>query len=227
MKKIAQIDAQKIENEITHFEHEVDFEIAPVIAQKSSYTDHVRLLFSWNLMFWLGFLTFVFFQYFPDKVDDILNFLNLQLTVTAFIFAVLMVAVIFVIYYVCQFDFIQRLYISKDQMRKQVQEKAKMIFFEKRLNELKSKNAILIYISVLERRIVILPDPRIDLKNLPELTQKSLEILQKHFKQSEYELGLITVIQMLKNELKVHYPRSKNTENATNEYSNKLIWWND
>ncbi len=213
---IYKINQQVIEKEVASFESEIDFELVPVLAKQSSYTEHVFyllffaliILFSATLELALNYLMF------DSWYDRTFYFIGAALL--SFILSLILV----------RFDSVKRIFISNSEKSRQVLQKAKMIFFLKRLHELKSQHALLIYISVLEKKIVILPDPRIKLINTSDLSNRCLQILQKAFQRSEYEQGLVDVIRYLKTELKTVFP-VKSAETDQNEYSNKLIWWQD
>ena len=108
--------------------------------------------------------------------------------------------------------------------REQVHEKAERIFFNMHLNELKTQNALLLYISVMERQIVLLPDPRLKFRKMPEINQQLLKILQKAFKGGDYEAGILLALGHLKESLGADFPKHDKSENIV---PNKLIWWND
>lgn len=208
---IKDINTDKISKAIDDFEREVDFEFIPVITPKSSYVEHISWVISLFLL--LAFITFIDF-FFQDSYAS----KNPYYLVAPFLAVGLGILL-------DKLDFVDRFFISKAERNRQVYEKAERLFFRKKLHESKSQNAILLLISVMERRIVIFPDPRHSLENLKELNEKVLSILKKSFRQNEYEQGLLTAIEYLKSELiKKHKKTSQNTEN---QFSNKLIWWND
>ncbi len=208
---IKNINTDKISKAIDDFEREVDFEFIPVVTPKSSYVEHISWVIS--LFILLAFITFIDF-FFQDSYAS----------KTPYYIAAPFLAVGLGIL-LDKLDFVDRFFISKAERNRQVHEKAERLFFRKKLHESKSQNAILLLISVMERRIVIFPDPRHKLENLKELNEKVLSILKKSFRQNEYEQGLLTAIEYLKSELiKKHKKTSQNTEN---QFSNKLIWWND
>jgi len=208
---IKDINTDKISKAIDDFERDVDFEFIPVITPKSSYVEHISWVIS--LLVLLTFVTFIdlFFQgSYASKTPY-------------FIVAPFLAVALGVL--LDKLDFVDRFFISKSERNRQVFEKAERLFFRKKLHESKSQNAILLLISVMERRIVIFPDPRHSLENLQALNEKVLSILKKSFRQNEYEQGLLAAIEYLKSELiKKH---KKTSQNSENQFSNKLIWWND
>lgn len=206
-------NSDKLEKEIEHFESEVDFEFIPVIAQRSIYTGHV-----------FGFLILALLLL-SEVTVDVLSITMFQdswanQSLYSFILKVLCFPVA---YLLSKINWVNRILVSKKSIRRQVNEKAKLVFFLKRLHEVKSQNALLVFVSILEKRIVILPDPRNNLTSIDQLTDEALKILQKNFKQDDFEKGLIEVVHHMKSQLKTQSPRLRPLEN---EFSNKLIWWN-
>lgn len=211
MRSIYKIDEKKIEAAISDFESEVNCELIPVITTRSSYVEHIGWIISLVLL--VGFVFSIDLVFYNSWAN--LYWLYLASPFVAIIFGFLL----------DKSDWIDRWFISKHEQKRQTYEKAQRIFFLKRLNEIKSHNAIMIFISVLERRIVLLPDPRLELKNVQEIQNKMLETLKYEFKKSHYEEGFLKAIQLLKAELSQHLP--KNKQNNVNEVPNKLIWWDE
>ena len=210
---IKNINEKNIADAIADFESSVDFEFVPVIAEKSSYVEHIQWIISLILLLlFIGFIDSIFYDSWGNK-----NYYYLAAPIIAIILGTLL----------DKSDIVDRFFISKPERKRQVQEKAQRIFFLQKLNEVKSNNSLLLFISVMERQIVLLPDPKIE-KLSPEqirkLSENALSVLQVHFKSKKYEEGLLETIKMLKNELGQHFPRRAN---SNNEVANKLIWWND
>ncbi len=208
---IKKINSAKIESAITDFENNVDFELVPVIAEKSSYVEHIGWMISLILIiFFIGTID-LFFQ-------------NSWASKTWYYVAAPFVAVIIGIA-LDKSDWIDRFFISQRERTRQVHEKAQRVFFLKHLHELKKHNSLVLFISLMERKIVILPDPRMKLAGVSELQQKLITLIQTEFKKGRYEEGFLKAIAFLKSELAPHFPKKDKT--TTNEVANKLIWWKD
>jgi uncharacterized membrane protein len=210
---IKSIDEKKIAEAISDFESAVDFEFVPVICENSSYVEHIQWMISLILLLlFVGFIDGVFYDSWGSK-----TYYYLAAPILAIILGTIL----------DKSDIVDRFFISKPERIRQAFEKAQRIFFLQKLNEVKTNNSLLLFISVMERQIVLLPDPKIEKlssEQLRKLTESALQILQTNFKASKFEDGLIETIKMLKIELQEHFPR---TSNSTNEVANKLIWWND
>lgn len=208
--KITQVNEDKIAKAIEDFENHVDFEFIPVIADKSSYVDHIKWILSLLfLLMFVGGVDYIFYDSWHSRTPYY---------IAAPFIAILLGAGL------DKLDWVDRFLIPKSERARQVYEKAQRIFFLKNLHDVKSTNSLLLFISIMERRIVLLPDPRTNVKNIAEIDQKVLEVLQNSFKQKRYEEGLLQAIEVLKNELIQTHPRKTVGDNLI---ANKLIWWQD
>ncbi len=209
-KIIKNINSEKISKAIDLFESEVDFEFIPVIAHKSSYLDHVKWILS--LLLLLIFISTIDY-FFQDSYAS-----KLPYFICAPFLAIILGSLL------DRSDIVDRFFVPKHERSRQVHEKAERIFFKKKLHESKSHNALLLFISVLEREIVLLPDPRMKIENIKEMNHKILQILQEAFKKDQYEHGILTALNYLAEELK---NKHKKTSETPNQFSNTLIWWRD
>lgn len=214
------INAQKIESAIADFENNVDFEFIPVIAKKSSYVEHISWVLSLLfLILFMGITEYIFATYLHDSYMSPMPYY-----IGGPFLAVLCGALL------DKSDWVDRFFISKSEQTRQVQEKAERIFYKHQLHELKSQNALLLYISVMERQIVLFHDPRMKFEKMLQIDQELLKILQESFKKQDFEEGLLKAIAHLKASLVPHFSYGKEGRSAQkgeNFVPNKLIWWND
>ncbi len=220
MKLKKKIKSHKIEEAIADFEQHVDFEFLPVIAKKSSYVEHIgwvlSLLF---LILFIGMIDFTFATYLHDSYMS-----SMPYYIASPFLAVLCGALL------DKSDWVDRFFIAKPERNRQVQERAERIFYKHQLHQLKSPNALLLYISVMERQIVLYHDPRIEFDRMLQIDQELLKILQVSFKNNDFEEGLLKAIAHLKASLipQFGYGQSgRNTKKLENSVPNKLIWWNE
>lgn len=211
--KIESIDQKKIESAIQAFEAEVDFEFVPVITARSSYVEHIKWILSLLiLILFVGSIELWFYNSWESK-----TWFYLASPFLAILLGSLL----------DKSDLVDRYCISKAERSRQVFEKAQRVFFLKRLDQIKTNNSLLLFVSKMERQIVLLPDPRISRMTeaeLHELTGDVLQVLQKNFKSENFEDGILAAIEMLKNRLKSRFPRSSPPENVM---ANRLIWWDE
>jgi len=209
-KLVQKINSDIISEAIENFEKEIDFEFIPVIAKKSSSVDHVHWMISLVLLvLFVGLIDYFFENSYESKI-------------VYFLAAPPIVIVLGVL--LSRSNAIVRLFISRPERHRQVHEKAERIFFKKKLHQSKSHNAVLLFISVLERQIVLLPDPQSNIENMKQINEKILNLLQKSFKKDEFQQGILSVIELLRTEL-IH--KHKKTAETPNQFSNTLIWWKD
>ncbi len=204
------INSEKISNAIEQFESEIDFEFIPVIAEKSSYVEHIQWIISlFLLLLFIGTIDYFFQDSYATKIPYF---------IAAPFLAIILGTLL------DKSDWVDRFFISTRERRRQVHNKAERIFFKKKLHESKSQNALLLFISVMERQIVLLPDPRSNIENRQQINDQLLALLQKSFKKDQYEQGLIEALDFLRSEL-IH--KHKKTSETPNQFSNTLIWWQD
>lgn len=203
------MDFKKIEGAIDQFESEVDFELVPVITHRSSYSEHIPWIMS--LLFIIVFigLTDYFFQ-------DSWASRNIYYILTPIISVFLGILL-------DKTDWLDRFFISNKERERQVLEKAQRVFFLSRLDQMKSHQALLLFVSIMEKKIVILPDPKMKFENIDQLQSQLLKVVQTAFKKGQYEQGFLDAIAFLKSELKAKFPQTNKT--VDNQFSNKLIWW--
>jgi uncharacterized membrane protein len=212
--KIHAIDSEKIETAINDFENHIDFEFVPVIAKKSSYVEHISWVLSLLfLILFIGIIDYIFVTHLPDTWMSKTPF-YIAAPFVAFLLGVIL----------DKSDYVDRFFITKAERNRQVLEKAELIFYKNRWHEVKSQNAVMLYISVMERQIVLFHDPKIQFKDIKTLNNELLKILQYSFKRGDFEEGLLKCIEHLKLSLKPHFAKA---HPSSNNVANRLIWWND
>jgi uncharacterized membrane protein len=209
------ISLQKVSDAIADFEDSVNFEFVPVISMKSSYTEHIAWVISLLfLLIFIGLIDFVFKAQMSDSWMS-LDYFYIAAPFLAFVSGFIL----------DKSDTVDRFFISKAERARQVQQMAEYVFFKSHLAELKSQNALLLYISVMERKIVLFPDPRLKFEHMREINQELLQILQQSFKREDFEEGLLKAIAHLKQRLAPHYGYAPGVTKGENTVPNKLIWW--
>lgn len=214
LKKIKQIDQARIEAAIDDFEKEIDFEFIPVIAHQSSYVEHITWMITLILLvIFIGLIEILFQTYLSDSWMPHWPF-YVAAPFVAFVFE----------FFLDKSDRIDRFFISPRQRAQQVHTAAELFFYRQRLHEVSSHNALMLYISVMERQIVLMPDPRHKFSGMETLTQEVLQKLQASFKKGDFETGLLQAIEHLQKTLATEFKR---TEVSANNVPNKLIWLDD
>lgn len=206
-------DSKKLENAIADFESHLDFEFVPVIANKSSYVEHIGWVLSLLILIiclWLIDFTFNYLW-----IDSWLSPLPFYLLSPIFSY--------FLGFFIDKSDRVDRFFISQKERARQVQEKAELFFFRNQLHEVQSNNVLLLYISMMEKHIVLYHDQRVSFDKMNDLDQKLLKTLQNSFKKNQFEQGLLECLQILKQALEPQFKRSSQ-ENNPNFVPNKIIW---
>lgn len=216
MSKI-KIDASLIEAAIADFEQAVDFELVPVIAKSSTPTLHVPFVISSLLMIFVffGFEAYYLAQWHDWEASTIIHWLATLFAIT--------LAVGFLL---GRSDSVRRMLTPKKFRHQFAQLEAEQVFLKKRLFETKAHQGLLLFISLMEHRIVILPDFRNQFSGAQKLSEEVLKILQDDFRAGSYEKGLLEAIAHLKEVLAPQFPKNADL-NHGNQLPNKLIWWDE
>ena len=115
---------------------------------------------------------------------------------------------------------IDRRFIPDRDMAVQVAERAQIEFFQKNLQSTKGRNAVLVFVSVFERQVVILGDQGIHKILGQEGWDKEVQHLISGFKSGQAKQGFLRVIEDLGSVLSQHFPAQKDNQN---ELCNQLI----
>lgn len=212
LKKI--IKADTIEKEISSFENEVQLELVPVLATRSASIVHVPWML--QVLLTLVLLAAVESYYFFNNTE-------VEASLLVGVALISFLTLWPVSFFLSRFAFVQRLLSPERHRNQEVEQQAYQLFLQNRIFSTSTSNGVLLYVSMMEKRIIVLPDPRLKIDNLETLSQKVLELMKSHFKQNNFEQGFISAIQLLKSELKGHFP-SNTMQKTSNELSNKLIW---
>lgn len=116
---------------------------------------------------------------------------------------------------------VQRLLTSDADEVEQVEKRAQLEFFLHKLHHTEKSTAVLIFVSVMERRAVILADEGIAKKLPPETWNNLLAPMKKSLHAGAWAEGFQEAIRQAGTLLKSHLPSSR-SENA-NELSNHVI----
>lgn len=101
---------------------------------------------------------------------------------------------------------IKRLFISKKRIEEEVREAAFTAFFSEKLYKTKAENGILLFISVLERKVWVLADAGINAKIEQERWQKVVATITAGFQNGRHADCLCEAIGEVGDILKEHFP---------------------
>ena len=204
---LSEEDIRKVSVAVQEAEAKTSGEIVPVIVRRSSTIGHVPLSLT------LLFLVAALFVEFPTK--DLL-FVQPWIYVWPF----LAVAFFFIAQFFSRSTRIQRMLTPNHDEVVQVHQRAQLEFFLNRVNMTSSSTGILIFISVMERKAVILADQGIAQKIKPETWQKLVNNLTYRLRQGQWSQGLMTAIHECGDILTTHFPIESHDQN---ELSNQLV----
>ncbi|MCB0349282.1 MAG: hypothetical protein KDD37_10640 [Bdellovibrionales bacterium] len=182
-------------------------EIVPMIVRKSSTIGHVPLLIMCLLV--IGVLSL------DLLVVEMTYFNNYYLWCF-----INFVVVIGLTTFLSRFDWIRRVLTNASDQISQVEMRAEVEFFEAGINQTRDATGVLLFISVLERRAVVLADKAIADKVPAETWDEICQILVSGCKDKEVERAFVEAISKCGDILKVHFPRKTDD---INELSDQFI----
>lgn len=115
---------------------------------------------------------------------------------------------------------LQRILTLNSDEEMQVTRRAELEFFLNRVNKTQNSTGILIFISVMERRAVILADEGIAKKMGPEVWKSQVEKLTAKLRQGQWNQAFLEAIEDCGSLLSTHFPT---TGHSRNELSNQLV----
>ena len=126
------------------------------------------------------------------------------------IFITLFIALYAVFYgLVHRFSRLKRLFLSRSQVEAEVQEAALASFFTEKLYKTKDANGILIFISVLERKVWVLADSGINARIAPGQWQGVIDLITLGIKEKRQCEAICAAISQVGELLKTHFPHQK------------------
>lgn len=118
---------------------------------------------------------------------------------------------------------IKRVFLRKSEIDEEVHQRALEVFFANELHSTKERNGVLIFISMLERKIELIAD-----KGISDLVSKDvwngvIESLILEIKHGDFTTGICHAIESCGDILKEHFPNDGNDINDINELKNSVI----
>lgn len=213
-KYLSEEQITEISKAVTQAELGTDGQVVPMIVRRSSAIRHVPVVL--GLSFVVVFLGIEMLGingwYFSDLLPFLLSHWAYQLG--------LLVLLLALAWGLSHLHPVQRLLTSDEDERDQVERRAQLEFFLHRLNHTHKKTAVLIFISVMERRAVILADEGIAKVLPPNTWNEVLKPLTEYLHKGSWADGFQDAIRRSGELLKQNFPQA--AANA-NEISNHLI----
>ncbi|MCB0421273.1 MAG: TPM domain-containing protein [Bdellovibrionales bacterium] len=197
-------ESEKISEIVKDIELHTSGEVVPVIIKSSSTVGHVPLiLLPFTLL--VGF--FILSEWHFNLESEWLMLINIS---TSIILTKIL----------SPLSFIERLLTPKGDQQHQVELRAEKEFYDSQLSATQGQTGILIFISLMERQVVVLGDQAISQKLPSETWQSVVDIIVTGIKKKNLFLGLEGGLQACGKILREHFPIQ---DNDTNELQNHLV----
>jgi putative membrane protein len=197
-------DLREIEKEIESIERVTSGEIVPVIARKSSSYKTVEMVD----VFIFAYL-FMFMYCWIYKTINPLNII--VLTVVGLLFSMLLF----------RFSFFKRILVPRQLMHHKVHSAAMRSFYKNGVYNTEKRTGILIYISLMERMVVVVGDKGIHAKVGNEAWKEVVSKIVDGIKKKKLKSGVVAGIESSRELLKKHFPAESRNKN---ELPNKVIY---
>ena len=117
---------------------------------------------------------------------------------------------------------LKRFFLHKKECFEESRQRAIQIFYEKGLHTLPERNALLLFVSELEREIHLLADIALKEKVEQKEWDQVIAKMSEHFKKKSFNQGLIEGIGTCAEILHLHYPGKMTNRGSGNQFSNQL-----
>ena len=183
-------------------------EIVPMIVSRSSAISHVPVILTLLLL-----LIFIPLEFYYLNWSDI-RVANFWLGLSA-------VAAFFISLFLSRFMWVQRIFTADVDESMQVWNRAELEFYRQKIDHTQARTGILLFVSVMERKAVLLTDQAICELIPQETWSKILKDFSDRLHENDWEKGFITAIQRCGELLTEKFP-SQGAQ-ARNELANFLI----
>lgn len=206
-KYLSEEEIKKIEDTIARVEESTSGEIVPVIVKRSSTVGHVPLTLTLLITLLLVIAELPFSDW-------------LWVTPWVYLWPFLLVAIYYISHVLGKILWIQKILVPEKDEVDQVHQRAHLEFFANKVNRTKHGTGILIFVSVMEQKVVILADEGIS-KKLPEDTWNDVLVqLRGNLRHKQWAKGFVEAIESCGEHLKTHFPNGTTNDN---ELKNHLV----
>lgn len=200
-------DLATVSQAVKEVELKTSGEIVPIVVRSSTSTSHVPLI--------LGLLLLCI-----ALVVDVAGLFSEDATLRGVSWAIELILIFLLVRFLSPLATVQRWFTDNDDLARQVEMRAELEFFEHGLQKTTGSTGILIFVSLMERRAVILADKSISEKLPKDIWDKLLKELIDSIHEKKFAQGLTSTVRKIGDLLAPHFPRSGND---VNELSNELI----
>ena len=110
-----------------------------------------------------------------------------------------------------------RVHIEEFCPKKNVLDRAAKVFADLKIHKTELRNGVLIYLAFRDKKFAIIGDKGINKKVEPDFWDAVRDIMQEHFRRSEFTLGLVHAIQQAGIQLKKYFPYQKDDINELSD----------
>jgi putative membrane protein len=192
-KYLSQDEIKKIEEAISRVEETTTGEIVPVIVRKSSSVGHIPLTLTLLFTLLIAIAELPFSDW-------------LWVSPWIWLWPVLLVIIYFISAFVAKGPWIQKVFVPEKDEVDQVHSRAQLEFYRNRIHGTDSGTGILIFVSVMEKKAVILADEGISKKLPPETWDQVLNQFRSALGQGNWSQGFVQAIENCGDHLKTHFP---------------------
>ncbi len=198
---------ERVERAIAEAESRTSGEIVPILVRRSSTVGHVPLL---------TFTLLLVSSYVADLPDHLIVFGGSHgAWLAACWFAAALLALGF-----ARFDRVQRLLTPKPDQIQQVNQRAELEFYELGVRHTRGQTGVLLFVSLMERRAVVLADRAIAERLDPDVWQELVDLMIAGVKRGDLTDGIVRAIERCGELLAPHFPIE---HDDTNELRDHLV----
>ncbi len=206
-KYLSKEDLQKIEDTISRVEESTSGEIVPVIVKKSSRVGHIPMTLTLMLTLAVVIAELPYSDW-------------LWVSPWIWLWPVLIVILFAVSHFLAKIPWVQKVMIPERDEVEQVHQRAQLEFYSNKIHRTEEGTGVLIFVSVMEKKAIILADEGIAKKMPPETWEKVLAPFRTHLHEGRWAEGFVTAIESCGDHLKTHFPI---TSSRQNELKNHLV----
>jgi putative membrane protein len=198
-------DSSKVSAAVAKAEKQTSGEIVPIIVRRSSTIGHVPFLLTLILL--VALLVFEVPQL-PVFARYNLNWILFFVALFCFLISIPLSKSIWV----------QRMLVSQTDQKFQVEERALLEFYQTGIVNTKARTGILLFLSVMERKAVVLADEAIAQKLPPETWTEICQVMVQGVKKGETAEGLTQAIEICGQVLAKHFPAQELNPNELKDH---------
>lgn len=201
--KISSIDKEKIKEAIKSVEERTSGEIVPVILKQSDFYPAAHFRSSILIGFFFSISCYYFYSF-----DDPLALIWFQVSGTL------------IGYFLGYIPFIKKKFSTVREIEEEVYQRALEVFYENKISMTKERTGIVIYVSLLERKVQVLADCGVNEKVPENYWDELVGNLSSDISRGDLVEGIITSIHTCGEKLIENFPIK---EDDTNEITDELI----